>query len=152
MDRNTTSNGSNKLFTKTDQYESSVSRLTGQLQKALSLAQSSSHLSRREQPKSYILAKVLFFRRTYGTSWVFCDLIDVITSISSEKNLASKLQRIKPKLRIGKTFSDSVNLTKTTGAPSASRRQSPAADMKATSIRSSSACSMQSGSSSRAAQ
>ena len=64
-------------------------------------------------PKSYILGKVLFCRRTYGTNWIYCDLLECTTSISSEKIFAKKLQRIKPKIRVSQTFSpDAVNMTK----------------------------------------
>lgn len=45
----------------------------------------------RPMPNSYILAKVMFKRRVYGTSWYFAQVMEVHTTVPAEKNLASKL-------------------------------------------------------------
>ena len=45
----------------------------------------------RALPNSYILAKVMFTRRVYGTQWYFAQVMEVHTTVPAEKNLASKL-------------------------------------------------------------
>lgn len=99
-----------KLFSTTGQHESTLGCLSGQLKRALDLAKCQKG-KRMDVPKSYIIAEVLFEKRVYGTSWIFCELKQITTQISSEKNFAIKLQRVKPKIRIARSFSDDVNST-----------------------------------------
>ena len=61
-----------------------------------------------EVPKSYILAKYRFKRKVYGIVYHFAEIMQVNTTISAEKNLAEKVQKIKPKLRVSEAFPDST--------------------------------------------
>ena len=61
---------------------------------------------------SYILAKVLFRRNSYGIAWIFADILEVHTTISAEKNMASKVQKIKPRIRIAQSLTDSVSTSR----------------------------------------
>lgn len=57
-------------------------------------------------PKSYILAKILFKKRVYGVHWVFAETMEVHTKISSEKNFAAEVQKVRPKIRISQAYSE----------------------------------------------
>ena len=46
------------------------------------------------------MAKVLFRRSVYGIVWIFAEILEVFTTISAEKNLASMVMKLKPKIKI----------------------------------------------------
>lgn len=58
-----------------------------------------------------MLAKYLFKKKCYGVQWIYAEIMEVNTTISSEKNLAEKIRKIKPKIRISQAFPDSTILT-----------------------------------------
>ena len=62
----------------------------------------------RETPESYILAKVNFTKKVCGTIWVFAEVLEVKTTISAEKNVAEKIQRMKPKIKVAQSHTDIV--------------------------------------------
>ena len=62
-----------------------------------------------------MLAKYLFKKKSYGVQWIYAEVMQVNTTISSEKNLAEKIRKIKPKIRISQALLDSTILATTIG-------------------------------------
>ena len=50
----------------------------------------------------------MFKRNHYGTHWIFAQIMEVHTTVSSERNLAQKIHRIKPKIKVVQSCSESV--------------------------------------------
>ena len=62
------------------------------------------------------MAKVLFSRSTYGIAWIFADILEVFTTVSSEKNVASKVTKLKPRIRVAQAFADYVSTSRRSDA------------------------------------
>ena len=77
-------------------------------------------------PSSYILAKVMFKRRVYGTHWYFSQIMEVHTSVPHEKSLAEKLQRIKPKVKVAQAVHQLPKTNRQSNASCSSHRSSKA--------------------------
>ena len=54
------------------------------------------------------MAKLLFRKRVYGVQWLFADVLGVTTNVPSEKRLAEKIDRAKPKIRVAQALTDAV--------------------------------------------
>ena len=65
--------------------------------------------TKKERPTSYIMAKLLFKKRVYGVQWLFAEVVGITTNVPSEKNLAEKIDRAKPKIRVAQAFTDAVS-------------------------------------------
>ena len=56
----------------------------------------------KKPPQSFIIMKVSFKLRVSGVNWLVGQLVEIHTQIPGEINQATKLQKIKPRVRIMK--------------------------------------------------